>query len=141
MKKYLPFLIILVVLVGALILIMGLHSTAAIGRENALPLWLAELLQRFESHAVTNPPLFIARYNYKGQVVYYVPPRCCDIPSILYEADGTIICHPDGGVMGRATDAVVTFLLNEQTRGSYGRIRGSVRRKCSPICVSCHTHL
>ena len=105
---------VLVVLAGALILMMGLHSAAAIKRENALPLWLAELLQGFESQAATNPPPFIAQYNYKGQVVYYVPPRCCDIPSILYEADGTIICHPDGGAMGRG-DARCGDFFTERT--------------------------
>ena len=62
--------------------------------------WLTALIQELESQPVANPPAFIARYDYRGQVVYYLPPRCCDIPSDVYSAGGTIICHADGGLNG-----------------------------------------
>ena len=32
---------------------------------------------------------------------YYVPPQCCDQFSTLYDADGAVICAPDGGITGR----------------------------------------
>lgn len=64
------------------------------------PAWLTTLIHELESQPVGNPPAFIARYDYRGQVVYYLPPRCCDIPSNLYDAAGAIICHPDGGLSG-----------------------------------------
>ena len=64
------------------------------------PAWLTRLIHEIESQPVANPPAFIARYEYGGQVVYYLPPRCCDIPSNLYDAAGAIICHPDGGMTG-----------------------------------------
>ena len=64
------------------------------------PKWLMTLIQGLESQPVANPPALIARYDYRGQVVYYLPPRCCDIPSNVYNAAGTIICHADGGFDG-----------------------------------------
>ena len=42
----------------------------------------------------------VARYEYRGGRVYYVPPRCCDVYGTLYDASGTILCHPDGGFTG-----------------------------------------
>ena len=57
---------------------------------------------------MANPPLSITQYGYQGKTVYFVPQRCCDIFSDLYDADGNIIGHPDGGITGlgdgRATD-------------------------------------
>ena len=87
-------------LAKALILV-GLVT--ACSRETSVspePQWLAALIQTLESQPVANPPAFIARYDYRGETVYYLPPRCCDIPSIVYSADGSIICHADGGLTG-----------------------------------------
>src|SRR5438034_11845104 len=70
---------------------------ASVGND---PEWLATLIRELENQPVANPPAFIARYDYRGQVVYYLPARCCDIPSNVYNADGAIVCHPDGGFSG-----------------------------------------
>ncbi len=56
-----------------------------------LPQWVTELIQELESQPVANPRAYIARYDYKGQVVYYLPPRCCDIPSVLFSAEGGLL--------------------------------------------------
>jgi len=61
------------------------------------PKWVDQLIRQFESDPVGNPPLSIWRYVYIGQVVYYVPPHCCDIPGSLYDADGNVLCNPGGG--------------------------------------------
>jgi hypothetical protein len=42
----------------------------------------------------------VFRTKYKGKVAYYVPPRCCDIPSELYDENGRLICYPHGGFVG-----------------------------------------
>jgi hypothetical protein len=68
---------------------------------DALAPWLATLMRELQSGPVSNPPAFIARYTYRQQLVYYIPPRCCDMPSDLYDAAGALICHPDGGFTGR----------------------------------------
>jgi hypothetical protein len=62
--------------------------------------WLTALIRNIEMQPVANPPISITRYDYKRTVVYYVPPRCCDTMSDLYRADGTMLCHPDGGLTG-----------------------------------------
>ena len=46
------------------------------------------------------------------------PQRCCDIFSDLYDADGTIIGHPDGGITGQGDGLVPDFFAertDEQT--------------------------
>jgi hypothetical protein len=50
---------------------------------------------------VANPPAKVYSYQYKGKTVYYIPAKCCDIPSELYDADCNIICSPDGGLTGK----------------------------------------
>lgn len=74
------------------------------------PGWLAELIQRMENEPVANPPAAVIQYGYEGGTVYYVPLRCCDIFSDLYDADGNLIGHPDGGITGRGDGRVPDFL-------------------------------
>jgi len=81
------------------------------------PDWLTSLIQQLEVQPVANPPALITRYEYRGTTVYYLPARCCDIWSTLYHADGTILCHPDGGFGGRGDGRCPTFFAertNEQ---------------------------
>ena len=77
---------------------------------DTLPPWLQALIQQVESQPPAAPPLYVARYDYQGQVVYYLPPRCCDVPSDLYDPSGTIICHPDGGLTGHGDGRCADFL-------------------------------
>jgi len=87
--------------VTTLLLAAGLSAACTTEKSaGSDPEWLTALIQELESQPVANPPAFIARYDYRGQAVYYLPPRCCDIPSDVYSADGTIICHADGGLDG-----------------------------------------
>ena len=72
--------------------------------------WLDELIQRLENEPVADPPASITQYDYKGRTVYFVPQRCCDIFSDLYDADGNIIGHPDGGITGQGDGRVPDFL-------------------------------
>ena len=64
------------------------------------PPFVTELIARFEAAPKSDPPASIWRYSYKGRVVFYVPPSCCDVPSELYDNDGNLICGPDGGFSG-----------------------------------------
>lgn len=65
------------------------------------PPWVDQLINKFQSQPVGNPPQSIWQYEYQGQIVYYVPPQCCDQASTLYDANGNVICAPDGGFTGR----------------------------------------
>lgn len=76
---------------------------AACARETSVspdPTWLTALIRTLENQPVANPSAFIARYDYRDETVYYLPARCCDIPSNVYSAAGVIICHADGGLTG-----------------------------------------
>jgi hypothetical protein len=64
------------------------------------PPWLQQLIERQMAEPVANPPAFIARQEYASGVYYFLPSRCCDIWSDLYDADGALVCHPDGGITG-----------------------------------------
>jgi hypothetical protein len=68
--------------------------------EEEIPEWLSKLIEREKAGPPANPPARVVRYTYRGQVVYYIPPRCCDVPSRLYDRDGKLICSPDGGRTG-----------------------------------------
>ena len=75
-----------------------------------VPAPVANLIHELQTRPPANPPAFIASYQYRGQVVYYVPPRCCDIFSDLYDAAGKLICHPDGGIAGHGDGRCPDFL-------------------------------
>ena len=75
----------------------------------ALPEWLTDLRQRLEKEPVANPTASITQYTYKGQTVYFVPQRCCDIFSDLFDESGNLIGHPDGGITGRGDGRVSDF--------------------------------
>jgi hypothetical protein len=64
------------------------------------PPWLLGLIQAQLAEPVANPPAYIARREYASGVFYFLPSRCCDVYSDLYDADGTLVCHPDGGITG-----------------------------------------
>jgi len=80
-------------------------------KDEPLPAWLLALTDSLERQPVANPPAFIARYDYRSQVVYYLPPRCCDIWSNLYDSAGAIICHPDGGFSGAGDGRCPDFFV------------------------------
>jgi len=62
--------------------------------------WLGKLIKQFQDEPVTNPPRSIYQYEYRHQLVYYVPALCCDFFSTLYSACGVELCAPDGGFAG-----------------------------------------
>lgn len=78
------------------------------------PAWLAGLIRTFELQPVANPPVSITRYEFKGEVVYFVPQRCCDVRSDLYRADGTTLCQPDGGLTGNGDGRCADFFTERR---------------------------
>lgn len=65
------------------------------------PAWAKDLINQEESGPVANPPASLVKCLYKDQEVYYLPPRCCDIPGTLFDSQGGKICSPDGGFTGK----------------------------------------
>jgi hypothetical protein len=81
----------------------------------ASPAWLTTLIRQLETQPVANPPAFIARYEYKGDSVYFVPQRCCDVVSVVYRSDGAVICHPDGGFAGNGDGRCADFFAERRS--------------------------
>ena len=81
------------------VLLIFVVGCAPKGRGDRPP-FVDKLIAQFEASPKKNPPGSIWKYTYKGRVVFYVPPSCCDVPSELYNSDGDVICAPDGGMTG-----------------------------------------
>jgi hypothetical protein len=102
-----------VTVITVIILLAGCAQATQTG----YPEWVNKLIEKFESESVGNPPLSIWRYEYSGQVVYFVPAHCCDITSTLYDASGNVLCEPDGGIAGKGDGRCPNFYserANEQ---------------------------
>jgi hypothetical protein len=76
--------------------VLALVTPAAAGAP-ALPDWLTARIGATTAGPAGDRPAWVARYEYRGGTVYYLPPRCCDIPSELHDAAGDLLCRPDGG--------------------------------------------
>lgn len=86
--------------VALVCLLLPVGCGGTVTSPSTLPGWLTELISRFDSAPVGNPPQSVYRFQYKGQTVYYVPPQCCDQFSTLYDVNGRVLCAPDGGITG-----------------------------------------
>lgn len=65
------------------------------------PECIRQKIEAIKSAEVWNPPAKIFSYTYDDQKVYFVPSRCCDIPSVVYDEECNPICSPDGGITGK----------------------------------------
>jgi hypothetical protein len=66
-------------------------------------------IEEIKADGVANPPAKVLRYLYKGETVYYIPPKCCDFPSILMDENCNVICAPDGGLSGAGDGRCADF--------------------------------
>jgi len=98
--------------IGLVLIVVGLAAcgTQPAGQQPQVPAAVTALIEDLKSHPVANPPAYVASYEYAGQVVYYVPPRCCDIFGNLYDSQGQLICHLDGGIAGHGDGRCPGFL-------------------------------
>jgi hypothetical protein len=60
-----------------------------------------EKIRQFISEPVSNPRASITVIETKTTHYFYIPARCCDIPSQLLDAGCNLICNPDGGIAAR----------------------------------------
>jgi len=86
-----------------------MSANSSLAEEYQFPDWITKLIEKEKTGVVANPPASLSRCNYKGRPVYYLPPRCCDIPGVLYDENGTVICNPSGGLTGGVTADVLIF--------------------------------
>lgn len=76
---------------------------------------IAELIASYELNP-TESPHQVWRYEIEGRAVYYMPPRCCDIYSELYDDNGVLLCHPDGGITGSGDGRCPYFVQEGKKR-------------------------
>lgn len=74
-----------------------------------MPPFVTALVEQYRAGPMDNTPQSIWRYTYENRDVYYVPPVCCDVPSMLYDGDGNVLCSPDGGITGRGDGRCADF--------------------------------
>jgi hypothetical protein len=98
------------VLILVAIAACGPHYMTGPAAQPTVPPAVMALIQDLKTQPVATPPAYLASYEFLGQVVYYVPPRCCDIFGNLYSGDGQVICHPDGGLAGHGDGRCPDFL-------------------------------
>jgi hypothetical protein len=92
-----------------ILLVALLLSACSQSASTGNPAWVDQLIQQFEKQPVGNPPQSIWRYEYNGQVVYYIPAQCCDQYSTLLDAQGNLLCAPDGGFVGGGDGKCLDF--------------------------------
>ena len=69
-------------------LLVGLMSVLSCRERDVpadVPACVRATIDQLQQGPVRNPPGSVYRYSYKGQTVYYIPPYCCDNPSILMD--------------------------------------------------------
>lgn len=81
---------------------MRLDSTAR-------PQWLRNRIQSILATRKRNPIIRISRYQYEGQTVYYESAPCCDQQSTVYDVQGRVLCHPEGGITGKGDGKCASF--------------------------------
>ena len=112
-----------VLLIG--VLSTGCDNPVAPDSANNAPAWLMTVIRELETQPVASPPAFVARYEYKGETVYFVPQRCCDVMSVLYRSDGAVMCHPDGGIAGTGDRRCPDFFAERRNERIIWRDRRS----------------
>ena len=93
------------------------HRDAPTDLVSSAPDCILDQIRKMQADPVANPPASVWRYDYLGQVVYYIPPECCDEPSTLSDENCNYICSPDGGLTGKGDGKCSEFFdkrTNEQ---------------------------
>jgi len=81
------------------------------------PAWIEKRITEFQGAPVANPPRAIWQCEYKNSVVYYFPPPCCDQYGQLFNAEGILLCAPDGGLTGHGDGACSDFFALRKNVG------------------------
>ncbi len=82
------------------IIFLSCRTTTGID-DSKTPSWLLSKIDSLKAQPVSNPLAEISSWNYKNERVFYIPPYCCDNFGELYNAEGKLICYPDGGITGK----------------------------------------
>ena len=99
----------------ALILVLIVMNSLVACKDEPVPTAISQLISEYKEDP-KDAPYEVWRYMYAGTTVYYMPPRCCDIPSKLYDENGKLLCKPDGGFTGRGNGKCPDFISEGEKR-------------------------
>jgi hypothetical protein len=85
------------ILFAIVVLIFGCENEKVL---RGTPECIENMINEMAADQVWNPPAKVYSYTYNGSTVYFIPQRCCDIPSSLMDDNCNYICSPDGGIGG-----------------------------------------
>jgi hypothetical protein len=102
MKKYL-------FLLTALLFLLSSFQHKKKKKAVRQPACVQQLISQMKAEPVQNPPASIYSYTWHKTTVYYVPAKCCDFFSDLYDSTCKIIAHPDGGITGKGDGKAPDF--------------------------------
>jgi hypothetical protein len=94
MKKQSSFLFLL------LILLVSCSNSKKSQEVAGLPSCLQKQLDDYDKNAVSNKPIQIDEYTYKGKRTFLVTADCCDQYNNLIDEECNQLCAPSGGLDG-----------------------------------------
>jgi len=74
-----------------------------------LPVAIQKRIDSYKKMDKSEQPRSVIEYVYKGKKVYYVNMHCCDFFNEVYDSEGVLIGHPDGGITGRGDGKLPDF--------------------------------
>jgi hypothetical protein len=96
-------------------ILLGLTFASGACARPEVPPFVAKLITQYKSASPSSSPGAVWKYRYKDATVFYVPRlACCDIMSNLYDINGNLICHPDGGIAGSGDGSCPDFLTERR---------------------------
>lgn len=68
------------------------------------PQWIKDLVTKLKAEPVSNPPTFIQKCTLDSKTTYYQSSKAGDQMSVLFDANGNVMCAPDGGIAGKGDE-------------------------------------
>ena len=96
-------------------LLITVFSCNKIEVPSTTPACVKKKIKQILKGGVWNPPAKVYSYSYQGEAVYYFPPRCCDVPSELFDKDCNLICQPEGRYWGGTYGICPSPFFTERT--------------------------
>lgn len=111
-------------------------TASAVPASEFPPQFVQDLIARYKQAPAGSNPGSIWRYQYNGQVVYFITrSECCDIPSQLYTANGELLCEPDGGIDGAGDGTCPTFFVERTSEQLIWRDERVIPERSEPTRV------
>ena len=74
-----------------------------------IPSCIDSLVKAAKGNQDGNGPQSITKYQYEGQMVYYVVAPCCDQYNTVYDGQCKPLGSPDGGITGKGDGTLQNF--------------------------------